>query len=237
MGGRTAALSFEYADAPHRKGWIYMTQDALTQFTMECCRHDLQIGFDAIGDAAIEAVLQALEAAADHYDVRAMRHRIEHAELITPAQMQRAARLGVILCMQPAYEGLWGYPGGMYQQRLGTHYGTTNRFRQIIDSGITVCGGSDPPITSPDPFQSIHYAVNHPVAANSVTLQEALEMYTSRGAYALFLEKKKGSLREGKDADIVILDRDITQMDPRQLKDVRVDMTIKDGRVVFDLNT
>ena len=61
-------------------------------------------------------------------------------------------------------------------------------------------------------------------------------MYTSHGAYALFLEKEKGSLREGKDADIVILDRDITQMDSRQLKDVQVDMTIKDGRVVFDRN-
>lgn len=138
--------------------------------------------------------------------------------------------------MQPAYEGLWGYPGGMYQQRLGDRYGTTNQFRRIIDSGITICGGSDPPITNPNPFHGIHYAVNHPVAANSVTLQEALEMYTSLGAYALFLEKKKGSLREGKDADIVILDRDITQMDLRQLKDVQVDMTIKDGRVVFDRN-
>ena len=97
MGGRTAALSFDYADAPHRKGWLYMTQDALTHFTMECCQNNLQIGFDAIGDAAIETVLQALEAAAKHYDVRSMRHRIEHAELITPSQMQRAARLGVIL--------------------------------------------------------------------------------------------------------------------------------------------
>lgn len=66
-----------------------MTQDALTHFTMECCQNNLQIGFDAIGDAAIETVLQALEAAAKHYDVRSMRHRIEHAELITPSQMQR----------------------------------------------------------------------------------------------------------------------------------------------------
>ena len=234
MGGRSAALSFDYADAPHKRGWVYLTQDALTRFTIECCQHNLQIGFDAIGDVAIEAVLHGLEAAAEHYDVRAMRHRIEHAELITPAQMERAARLGVILCMQPAYEGLWGYPGGMYQQRLGSHYGTTNRFRRIIDSGVTVCAGSDPPLTSPNPFLGIHYAVNHPVAANSATLQEALEMYTIHGAYALFLEKEKGSLREGKDADIVILDRDITQTDPQQLKEVKVDMTIKNGRVVFN---
>ncbi len=191
MGGRTAALSFNYADEPHRKGRIYMTQDALTHFTMECCQNNLQIGFDAIGDAAIETVLQALEAAAKHYDVRSMRHRIEHAELITPSQMQRAARLGVILCMQPAYEGLWGYPGGMYQQRLGDRYGTTNQFRRIIDSGITICGGSDPPITNPNPFQGIHYAVNHPVAANSVTLQEALAMYTSLGAYPSFWKRKR----------------------------------------------
>ena len=237
MGGRSAALSFDYADAPHKRGWVYLTRDALTQFTMECCQHDLQIGYDAIGDMAIEAVLQALETAAETYDIPSMRHRIEHAELITPSQMERAARLGVVLCMQPGYEGLWGYPGGMYQQRLGDHYGTTNRFRRIIDSGITVCAGSDPSITSPNPFQGIHYAVNHPVPSNSVSLREALEMYTIHGAYALFLEKEKGSLQEGKEADIVILDRDITQMDPRQLKDVRVDMTIKNGQVVFNRNT
>lgn len=183
---------------------------------------------------AIEAVLQALETAAETYDIPSMRHRIEHAELITPSQMERAARLGVILCMQPGYEGLWGYPGGMYQQRLGDHYGTTNRFRRIIDSGVTVCAGADPPLTHINPLLGIHYAVNHPVPANSATLQEALEMYTVNGAYALFLEKQKGSLREGMDADIVILDRDITQTDPQQLKEVKVDMTIKDGRVVFN---
>lgn len=234
MGGHTAALSFNYADAPRKRGWIYFTQDALTNFTMECCEHSLQIGFDAIGDAAIEAVLQALETAAEHYDVRAMRHRIEHAELITPEQMERASRLGVILCMQPTYEGIWGYPGGMYQQRLGSHYGTTNCLRRIIDSGVMVCAGSDPPITDPNPFLGIHYAVNHPVASNSVTLYEALEMYTINGAHALFLEKEKGSLCEGKDADIVILDRDITQMNPQQLKEVKVDITIKNGQVVFN---
>lgn len=234
MGGRSAALSFDYADAPHKRGWVYLTRDALTQFTMECCRHDLQIGYDAIGDMAIEAVLQALETAAETYDIPSMRHRIEHAELITPSQMERAARLGVVLCMQPGYEGLWGYPGGMYQQRLGDHYGTTNRFRRIIDSGVTVCAGSDPPLTNINPLLGIYYAVNHPVPANSATLQEALEMYTVNGAYALFLEKQKGSLREGMDADIVILDRDITQTDPQQLKEVKVDMTIKDGRVVFN---
>ena len=122
----------------------------------------------------------------------------------------------------------------MYQQRLGAHYGTTNRFRRIIDSGVTVCAGADPPVTHINPLLGIHYAVNHPVPANSATLQEALEMYTVNGAYALFLEKQKGSLREGMDADIVILDRDITQTDPQQLKEVKVDMTIKDGRVVFN---
>jgi len=234
MGSRTAALSFEYADAPEKRGVLFFAQEDLDHFVERCCEHGLQVSFDAIGDAAIEMALLSFEKANALFDVKSMRHRIEHAELIDEAQMERAERLGIVLCMQPTYEGYWGSVGGMYQQRLGDHYGQTNRFRKIIDTGLVLCGGSDSDVTEFNPMLGIHYAVNHPVPQNGVTLQEALRMYTYNGAIALCREREIGSLAPGKKADIVILDRDITQTDAVTLKDVVVEMTIKGGDILFD---
>ena len=128
----------------------------------------------------------------------------------------------VVGFMQPAYEMAWGGKGKMYEQRLGERYLTSNPFREILDHGIRICGGSD--IMDIRPMIGIHYAVNHPVSRHSVTLEEALKMYTSDGAYTLFLEDKVGSLRAGMAADIVILDSDIETVDKSQLKDVGVAM-------------
>jgi len=234
LGSRTAALRFDYADAPEKCGMLFFSQEDLNHFVERCCQHALQVSFDAIGDAAIEMALLAFEQAAAHYDVKSMRHRIEHAELIDDGQIARAVSLGIVLSMQPAYEGHWGEIGGMYQQRLGDHYGQSNQFRSIIDAGLILCGGSDSDVTDYNPMQGIHYAVNHPVARNRVTLPEALRMYTYNGAFALFKEREIGSLAPGKKADIVILDRDILKTDPTALNDVGVEMTIKAGDILFN---
>lgn len=231
MSARTAALTFDYADDPGNRGTFCISREYLNEFVLECYRRGLQTGLDAIGDAAIEWVISAHEYAAERFGVSKMRHRIEHAELITEPQMERAAKLGLILCMQPAYEMMWGGKGKMYEQRLGERYLTSNPFREILDHGIRICGGSD--VMDINPMVGIHYAVNHPVSRHSVTLEEALKMYTSDGAYTLFLEDKVGSLRAGMAADIVILDSDIETVDKSQLKDVGVAMTIKDGELVY----
>ena len=96
------------------------------------------MGLDAIGDGAIEECLKAFEYAEERYPARKLRGRIEHAEMITQSQMLRAEKLGVILSMQPTYEGLWGGAGKMYQHRLGERYKQTNAFREILDCGIVL---------------------------------------------------------------------------------------------------
>lgn len=234
LSQRTAALTFEYADAPGKQGYLCFTQDYLDHLVEQCCQNNLQISLDAIGDAAIESALIAFQKASEKYDVKAMRHRIEHCELITSEQMKKAAEYGIILSMQPNYEWYWGYPGGMYQQRLGGNYGKSNQFREIINEGITICGGSDSSVTPPDPLQGIHCAVNHPVASHRITLDEAVRMYTLNGAYGLFRDNEIGSLTPGKIADVVILDQDLTALPSTQINKAKVVITIKRGKILFD---
>lgn len=234
MGARTAALTFDYADAAGKRGLLCFDQDTLNEFVTLCCKNGLQVALDAIGDAAIESALLAFEKAAESYDVRSRRHRIEHAELITAEQMKRAAKLGILLSMQPAYEGYWGSSDGMYRQRLGRRYGQTNQLREILDAGLMICGGSDSSVTEPNPLLGVHYAVNHPIATHRVSLGEALRMYTYNGAYGMFKEDEIGSLTPGKQADIVILERDLFSLRPEKLKDVKVAAVLKGGELLLD---
>lgn len=189
---------------------------------------------DAIGDGAIALCLEAFACAQKQFDGRYLRNRIEHAEMINAEQMEKARELGIILSMQPTYEGIWGGEGKLYHQRLGTRYKETNTFREILDYGIVLCGGSDSNVTDPNPMMGIHYAVNHPVEAHRITVEEAVRMYTYNGAYALFEEEQIGSLTPGKKADIVVMNKNLKKIQPNQLKKVKVDLTMKNGRIVFN---
>ena len=234
LGRHTAALSRDYADAPGKRGLFCIDSDTLQAFVSRFFEKNLQVALDAIGDAAIETALYAFEQGMLLHGKKDRRCRIEHGEMMTEAQMERAAELGVVLSVQPAYEGLWGGPDGMYRRRLGQGYMHTNQLREMIDAGLVVCGGSDSDVTEPAPLLGIHYAVNHPVEKHRISLEEAVAMYTKNGAYGLFLEDKTGTLTAGKLADVVILEKNIKEIGTEQLKDVKVSMTIKRGQIVYD---
>ena len=234
LGSWSAALTEDYADRPGKRGRVFYTQEFLNDFVLHCCEQGLQIGFDAIGDVAIDAALTAIESASDKFDVRSMRHRIEHGDLLRTDQMRKAADLGVVFSVQPSYEAHWGYPGGMKERRLGHRYGQTLQLRKMLDSGILLCGGSDHPTTSLNPMAGVQAAVLHPVEANRIKLEEALELYTIKGAYALFLEEDRGSLTPGKRADVVILDRDIETCPMETLAQSKPVMTVKDGTILYN---
>jgi predicted amidohydrolase YtcJ len=160
-----------------------------------------------------------------------MRNRIEHAELITEEQIKRAQELGLILSMQPNFAGQWGYPGGMYETRLGERYRNNNPFRQILDAGVVVAFGSD--CMPLGPLYGIHCAVNHPNPECRMTPEEALRCYTISGAYASFEENVKGSIEVGKLADLVVLSESPLEASPDTIKDIRVEITMVGGEVVI----
>jgi hypothetical protein len=234
FGARTAALSFEYADCPGTMGSLRLSQQELNDFVIRCYKNNLQLALYTIGDRAIELALNAHENALYQTGITGLRHRLEHAELVTGKQIKRAKDLNIILSMQPTYETYWGGNGKMYEQRLGENYMRTNPFKEITENGVIICGGSDSDVTEPKPLLGIHSAVNHPVSEHSVDLYEALEMFTCNGAYGIFEENIKGTLEIGKLADIVILDRDILLTPLNQIKKTKVCVTIKSGEILYN---
>ncbi|MEA3312218.1 MAG: amidohydrolase family protein, partial [candidate division WOR-3 bacterium] len=132
-----------------------------------------------------------------------------------------------ILGVQPMFEIAWGQNEGMYAERLGERRRWTNPYRSILDAGIRIAAGSDAPITSPDPAEGIKAFLEHPVPEERITVDEAVRAYTCEGAYALHLEDRIGSIREGLQADLLVFDSD-----PFQTLDFHPSAVIRKGKLV-----
>jgi len=223
IGSRTAAISVPYADDPNdanNRGELYLSRDFLYDFAREAADNDMQLALHAIGDRAVKLVLDAYAQVGDK--AGDLRFRVEHAEIIDDKDIYRAADMGVILSMQPAFEYFWGGVGRMYQSRLGERYLVTNRLRPITDAGVTVAGGSDSNITPLDPLLGIHSAVNHPIPENAVDLETAIKMFTTDAAYACHQEGDKGRIAPGYRANLTILEENLFTVEPERIKDVKV---------------
>lgn len=233
LGARTAALSFEYTDCSGRMGSLRYTQSELNEFVTECYKNNLQLSLYTIGDRAIDSALAAHEYALYHTGITGLRHRLEHVVLANADHIRKARELGIIFSMNPTYETYWGGPGKMYHERLGENYVMTNMFREIIDGGVLLVGGSDSDVTDFNPLTGICAAVNHPVEMHRVSVYEALEMYTTKASYAIFEENIKGTLESGKLADVIILDRDILSAPQDAIDRIKVVATIKSGDIIY----
>lgn len=233
FGSRNAALQEDYADMSGCQGNLYYTQQEMNELVLSCYQKDIQLAVHAIGERAIDQVISAHQHAFERTGKRELRHRLEHAELISPKSMEKVQQLGLILSMQPAYEHYWGGPGKMYEKRLGERYLCTNPFREIQEKGILICGGSDSDVTPANPILGIHMAVNHPIARHRLDVISAIAMFTTNGAYAVFEEAQKGHLAPGCLADVVILDRDILSVDPTEICNCQVAYTIKSGNLAY----
>jgi len=234
MGARTAALSFEYADCPGTMGSLCLTQQEINDFVLHCYKSNLQLALYTVGDRAIQVALNAHENALYQTGITGLRHRLEHVELATDAQIEKANELGILFSMQPTYELYWGGSGKMYEQRLGEKYTRTNPFKKITQNGVVICGGSDSDVTEARPLLGIYAAVNHPVKPHRVSVYEALKMFTCNGAYGVFKENDRGTLEKGKLADIVILDHDIFSVASDEINKIKVCVTIKAGEILFN---
>jgi hypothetical protein len=233
FGSRTAAISSDYNDFDTR-GELYFNSGELNYYVGEAHREGLQIALHAIGDRAIEQVLDAYENAQLIYNRKDHRHRIEHFELATKEQVRRAKELGLVISVQPTFEYYWGNEDGMYERRLGKDLASkTNNFRYMIDNGLILCGGSDSDVNEINPILAIHSAVNHPKKEHSIEVFEALGMFTVNSAFACFEDHLKGSLEKGKYCDVTVLDKDILEVDKDRIKDIKVVATLKEGNIIF----
>jgi hypothetical protein len=233
FGSRTAALDSPYNDLDGINGTLFFSQEELNDFVLRAHRNNLQITVHAIGSRAIEQILNAYEYAQNVFHRKDHRHRIEHFELPSQEHIERAARLNLILSMQPTYEYYWGGSGKMYETRLGTdRRKLTNPLKKIIDNGLIIAGGSDSDVTPMNPILGIYSAVNHPTNEYAIDVLDAIRLFTINGAKAVFEEEYKGSIEVGKYADFVILDKNPLRVNKEDIKNIRVVATIKEGNIL-----
>jgi predicted amidohydrolase YtcJ len=164
LGSHTACLHHPYADAGHA-GTAYLDADAVAAHVVACTEAGLQAGFHAIGDAAVTTVVEGVREAAEKLGlarVRAARHRVEHAEMLTPETIAAFAELGLTASVQPAFDALWGGEDGMYARRLGADRARTlNPFAALLRAGVPLAFGSDSPVTPLDPWGTVRAAAFH----------------------------------------------------------------------------
>ncbi|MFE9308421.1 amidohydrolase [Streptomyces sp. NPDC088353] len=206
IGSHTACLHAPYTDAAHT-GTAYLDAAAVAAHVAACTEAGLQAGFHAIGDAAVTAVVDGVRAAAEKVGlarVRAARHRVEHAEMLTPETVAAFAELGLTACVQPAFDALWGGEEGMYAQRLGAERAKTlNPFAALLRAGVPLAFGSDSPVTPLDPWGTVRAAAFHRTPEHRVSVRAAFTAHT-RGGWRAVGRDDAGVLVPGAPADYAV---------------------------------
>lgn len=228
----TAALLEPYVDSDDHCGMLYQETEELQAFVLDAHKAGMQLAFHAVGDLAVEQALSAFEHAQAMLPRSNARHRIEHAQLITKEQIDRAKRAGVVISVQPAFNDVW--PHQTYPQYIGKRSARIDPLASLKRAGIPLVGGSDSTVTPLEPLVGIHSAVNHSRSEERLSVAEAIDIFTRQAAYSTFDEDKRGSLQKGMDADLAVLDENPYDIDPENLRDLNVLMTVARGNIVFE---
>ena len=245
LGSTTAYFFQPYTDAPNTRGLLNEDMIPLSKMRDRLMKGDaagLQICFHAIGDAAISTVLDLFTAVEKAHGPADRRWRIEHSQHVAPKDFDRYAQLHVIASVQPYHaidDGRWA------ERRIGPErIKTTYAFRTFLDHGVRLAFGTDWTVAPLNPMLTLYAAVTRRtlddknpdgwLPEQKLTLAEAIEAYTMGSAYAEFQDQVKGSITPGKLADIVIVSDDLFKMDPKNLRDAQVDVTILGGKVVWN---
>ncbi len=243
--GSTTALFYEpYRDDPSTSGIAgdeMYPEGAMLKRVAEADRAGLQVMIHAIGDRANDLILSIYEQVERENGKRDRRFRIEHAQHLRPQDIPRFARDQVIASMQPYHaidDGRWA------EKRIGKERAkTTYAFRSLLDAGVTLAFGTDWTVAPLNPLLTVYAAVTRRtidgknskgwVPEQKISVEETVRAYTVGSAYAEFQENVKGTITTGKLADLVLLSRDIFKIDPKEIENVKVVLTMVDGRVVY----
>ncbi|GAA0426740.1 amidohydrolase [Streptomyces luteireticuli] len=207
LGSHTACLHEPYADAPGSTGTAHLDAAAVAAHVTACTEAGLQAGFHAIGDAALTAVVDGVRAAAGKLGldrVRAARHRIEHAEMLTPGHIAAFAEFALTASVQPAFDAAWGGEDGMYAARLGRERARTlNPYAALLRAGVPLALGSDSPVTPLDPWGTVRAAAFHRTPEHRVSVRAAFTAHT-RGGWRAIGRDDAGVLVPGAPADYAV---------------------------------
>lgn len=247
LGSRGAALLAPYSDAPDTSGFLTVKAEELRPMLIDALRKGIQVETHAIGDMANRFILdeyaKALQAVpVGQRKVADPRWRVEHAQIVNPADIPRFAKLGIIPSMQPSHAigDLFFAPSRLGIARLAGAYA----WETFLKSGVVIPGGSDAPVERGEPMIEFYAAVARKDQKGfsgdgwhleeAVTRIQALKMFTLWPAYAAFEEKLRGTIETGKLADLTILSADIMKIPPAEILKTRCVMTVINGEIVFE---
>ena len=236
----TALVLDDYTGQPGNRGGALFSLEHFTRMVTEADGLGMQIFVHAVGDGAVRRTLDGYAAVQQANGKRDSRHRIEHIELLDPADTARFAKLGVIASMQPAHAPLSLAETDPWSHLVNPHrWGCAFPWQTLREAGATLVFGSDWPVVSHSPFLGLHYALNRQPLAPGLpeqkqSLTNALLAYTRDAAYAEFQEQQKGQLSPGMLADLVLLSDDIFALPSEGIASIRPLLTMCDGRVVFE---
>lgn len=244
--GSSTALFFEpYDQDPSTCGLAMdvVTDGRLKEWSLDADKNKLQISIHAIGDNANYLMLNLFEEIIDVNPKWDRRFRIEHAQHVRFEDILRFAKLGIIASVQPYHcidDGVWA------EKRIGDRIKYTHPYKSFLDANVKTCFGSDWPVAPLNAIYGIYAATtrrtlddNNPngwIPEQKISVEDAIRCYTINNAYAAFEENIKGSIEVGKLADLVVLSDDIFSINPVKIKDVKVDMTVFDGKIIYMRN-
>ncbi len=241
LGARSAAMLEDYSDDPGNRGIVVTDPEVLYKKVLACHRAGFQVATHAIGDRANRAVLDIYEKVLEEEPGSGLRHRIEHAQILSPEDIGRFASLGVIPSMQFTHctsDMPWA-GDRVGDSRLEGAYA----WRSLMNAGSRIPGGSDYPVESIDPLLGIYAAVTRQDLSGSpaggwmpdqrLAIEEAVRAFTIDAAWAAGQEKERGSIEKGKLADLTILGADIMEIEPGEIPGTEIIATILAGRIEY----
>ncbi|MGE0211539.1 MAG: amidohydrolase [Parvibaculaceae bacterium] len=237
----TAVMADDYADKPGHRGDLLFTPERFAEVATEADRRGLQIAVHSIGDGAVNTVLNGYEAARKANGPRDSRHRIEHIEVVLPKDVERFAALGVAASMQPPHPpGSMGLPLEPTISMIGERrWPFSYAWQTLRNAGARLIFGSDWPVSDINPIAGIESAVTRKLWKKGLpdqrqSLGDTLASYTCDGAWLEFMEHRKGCLKRGFLADLVVLSGDIEKVEPGAIHTLKPVLTVCDGRVSFE---
>ena len=240
LGARTAYMAGEYADAPGEKGIAIFTQEQFNDMISLAHQHGMQCAIHAIGDGILDRVLNAYEYAFAHCPRDDHRSGVVHVQLTRPDQLQRMQQMNLHAYVQTVF---LDYDSHIVHERAGEQLaGSSYAFHSLRQMGLHVSNGTDCPVELPDPMRGLQCAVTRqPLDASlppyrpeeAMSVEEALQSYTSEGAHASFEEDFKGRIQPGMAADFVILSGNPFDVPAQEIHGIRVLETFLNGRSVY----
>ncbi|MBE9390914.1 amidohydrolase [Fervidicoccus fontis] len=233
LGARTAWLSSPYSDDPENSGHSNIDEQVLMEIVKAADELGLQIAVHGIGDRAIDMIISAYEKLGN---LKEKRHRIEHASILRPDQLEKIAELGIAISLQPRFViSDWWIKNRVGEERIRLAY----PFKSMIKKGIKLGFSTDSPVESLNPWETVYSSITRGKYENlpiyeftkdeRINLEESLYFYTEGSAYILFEESSLGSLEEGKYADFIVVNRDPFELDEREIRDVKIEETYLSG--------